>query len=242
MPVADPLRQLPALGPPQPPSVHNELLHILVPVPHNRPDIALRLAVDAAPGCGGIAWPAGEVLARYLARHRGPPSLAGARVLELGSGTGLVGLIAARLGAHVWITDQPPLLPIMANNIRINDLAPQVTAAELNWGEPLPCSIPQTFDFVLAADCVYFEPAFPLLVATLCALVPTSSPGPEVLFCYKKRRKADKRFFALLKKHFTWTDVDDASDPERQSYSREAISLLRLRRRPGSVASPISKA
>jgi predicted nicotinamide N-methyase len=43
-------------------------------------------------------------------------------------------------------------------------------------------------DLILAADCVYFEPAFPLLVRTLCDLV--ADQKTEVLFCYKKRRKA----------------------------------------------------
>lgn len=39
---------------------------------------------------------------------------------------------------------------------------------------------------ILAADCVYFEPAFPLLVQTLSDL---SDSRTEILFCYKKRRK-----------------------------------------------------
>jgi hypothetical protein len=42
-------------------------------------------------------------------------------------------------------------------------------------------------DLILAADCVYFEPAFPLLVQTLSDLV--IDEKTEVLFCYKKRRK-----------------------------------------------------
>ena len=54
-------------------------------------------------------------------------------------------------------------------------------------GDPLPSSIPHRYDVILAADCVYFEPAFPLLVKTLTDLVPDKSV--EVLFCYKKRRK-----------------------------------------------------
>ena len=41
--------------------------------------------------------------------------------------------------------------------------------------------------------------------------------------------QADKRFFTLLKKAFTWEEVAD--DPEREVYSREAISLLRLHRK-----------
>lgn len=76
-------------------------------------------------------------------------------------------------------------------------------------------------DIILAADCVYYEPAFPLLVRTLSDL---SGESTEVLFCYKKRRKvtnlllsyhskelralqADKRFFTLLKKYFSWKEV-----------------------------------
>jgi hypothetical protein len=46
-------------------------------------------------------------------------------------------------------------------------------------------------DVVLAADCVYFEPAFPLLVTTLCSLAHDAET--EILFCYKKRRKVRAR-------------------------------------------------
>jgi hypothetical protein len=42
-------------------------------------------------------------------------------------------------------------------------------------------------DLILAADCVYYEPAFPLLVQTLSELA--IDDKTEVLFCYKKRRK-----------------------------------------------------
>jgi len=110
----------------------------------------------------------------------------------------------------------------MCENVKINKLSPLCVVTELNWGEPIPAEIPRP-DIILAADCVYFEPAFPLLVQTLCDLVGEET---EVLFCYKKRRKADKRFFALLKKKFKWNDVPD--DPARATYSRESISLLRL--------------
>ncbi|KAF7792122.1 hypothetical protein EIP86_003152 [Pleurotus ostreatoroseus] len=201
----DPLRHLrndDDIVPVQPKSVHNETLDLSFPTsPHGLPQaVAIRLAVDASPGCGGIAWPAGQVLSSYIAR-RG--SLKGKSVLELGSGTGLVGLVAAALGANVVITDQA--------------------------GEALPRSLPR-FDLVLAADCVYFEPAFPLLVQTLEELADRQgTERPELLFCYKKRRKADKRFFTMLKKKFSWGDVSD--DPDKEVYSKDAISLLRLERR-----------
>lgn len=47
----------------QPLSIHNQTLDLSFPsagvgVPN---PISIRLVVDASPGCGGIAWPAGEV-------------------------------------------------------------------------------------------------------------------------------------------------------------------------------------
>jgi hypothetical protein len=94
--------------------------------------ISISLAVDASPGCGGVAWPAGQVLAEYLVRL-GPEVVKGRTVFELGSGTGLVGLVSGALGAEaVWITDQVPLLEIMARNVILNNLS-NVTVSELNW-------------------------------------------------------------------------------------------------------------
>lgn len=229
----DPLRHLrqdhhgDALVPIQPESIQDQVIELSFSSSADSAitPISIKLAVDASPGCGGIAWPAGEVLSAYIARN-GP--LGGKSILELGSGTGLVGLIAGALGGNVWITDQMPLLEIMSRNVLLNKMSDNVHVMELNWGDPLPAGLPN-FDIILAADCVYFEPAFPLLVDTLCQLAIREQTPPDILFCYKKRRKADKRFFTLLKKHFTWLDVTD--DPHRERYSRDAISLLRLTRK-----------
>jgi protein N-lysine methyltransferase METTL21A len=47
-----------------------------------------------------------KVLAEYLVQL-GPQYLQGKNIVELGSGTGLVGLVAAALnGNRIWITDQ----------------------------------------------------------------------------------------------------------------------------------------
>lgn len=71
----------------------------------------------------------------------------------------------------------------------------------------------------------------------------------EILFCWKKRRKAcsafattqskvirltfqaDKRFFTMLKKHFDSIVVEDDQPGEREVYQREGVTLLRLKRR-----------
>ncbi|KAG2345145.1 hypothetical protein BDR05DRAFT_909262 [Suillus weaverae] len=210
--------------PSQPRSILGETIRLTFPV--DSPLVSISLKVDASHGCGGIAWPAGEVLSNYIA-SRGVGYLQGKKIVELGSGTGLVGLVAGALGGTVWITDQAPLLGIMQQNVTLNNLQSCVSVRELNWGAALPSDIPPP-DLILAADCVYFEPAFPLLVQTLSEMAVSGST--DILFCYKKRRKADKRFFTMLKKKFSWEEVED--DPNRENYNREAISLLTLTMRP----------
>ncbi|WVQ70537.1 hypothetical protein IAR50_000056 [Cryptococcus sp. DSM 104548] len=197
----------------------------------------VQLVVDAGPGCGGVTWPAGEVMSRYLVyRHVSEPEkLKGKKILELGSGTGLVGLVTAMIepSSEIWITDQAPLLDLMETNTRSNlgEENSTVHVAEFNWGEPVSSSIPiEDIEVVLAADCVYSEPAFPLLVQTLCDVAPLGK-NIEILFSYNKRRKADKKFFAMLKKHFTKAVVEDDKPGEKERYGREGVSLMRLTRR-----------
>jgi len=112
------------------------------------------------------------------------------------------------------------MLPLMKQNIALNRLEGKVAATVYNWGEARPESIPAHPDVILAADCVYFEPAFPLLHQTLGDLL-----GPESVcfFCFKKRRRADVQFIRAVKKTFHVEDVAD--DTDRESYARENIFL-----------------
>ena len=66
-----------------------------------------------------MVWDAGLVLAQYIADNA--ELIRGKRVLELGSGTGLVGLAALQLGAAaVTLTDMQPLLPLLRSNLHAN--------------------------------------------------------------------------------------------------------------------------
>lgn len=63
----DPLRHLRSpdadgvLVPAQPPSILSQRTDLVIPgINPGDPGITVKLALDAAPGCGGIAWPAGE--------------------------------------------------------------------------------------------------------------------------------------------------------------------------------------
>ncbi|KKK24264.1 hypothetical protein P175DRAFT_0511914 [Aspergillus ochraceoroseus IBT 24754] len=187
----------------------------------------LLLKEDLKEGCGGQLWPAGMVLAKYMLR-RHHSDLSDKTIVELGAGGGLVGLAVAR-GCHVgpsplYITDQIPMVSLMEANIKLNNLSSTVKAAVLDWGDPIPADIPRHPAIILAADCVYFEPAFPLLVTTLKELL---GPDSVCYFCFKKRRRADLRFMKLAKKAFSITEISD--DPDAETYKRENISLYSIR-------------
>lgn len=56
--------------------------------------------------------------------------------LELGAGGGLVGLavaLACNITAPIYITDQINMLPLMEQNVKLNNLESRVTPLVLNW-------------------------------------------------------------------------------------------------------------
>lgn len=92
-------------------------------------------------------------------------------------------------------------------------------------GEPLPqLVIEQKPNVILAAECVYFEPAFPLLMQTLKDLLTLNSEA-IVYFCFKKRRRADMQFVKMAKKAFK---LQELFDEDRPIFQRQNISLFSL--------------
>ena len=81
---------------------------------------------------------------------------------------------------------------------------------------------------ILAADCVYFEPAFPLLLKTLEDIL-NLCPDAIIYFCFKKRRRADMQFMKSAKKIF---ELEEIEDQDRATFSREALFLYSFKRKP----------
>ncbi|CAN0274141.1 unnamed protein product [Scytosiphon promiscuus] len=75
-------------------------------------------------GTGATVWPAAHVLAKYLERRFGKDGgqagrtggMGGLRAVDLGSGTGVAGIVASALGAEAFLTDQEQLLFLMQEN------------------------------------------------------------------------------------------------------------------------------
>ena len=100
-------------------------------------------------------------------------------------------------GIQITLTDVPSMLPLLEENIALNPTKLALRSVALPWGEPLPTSISaRPPDIILAADCCYYEPAFPLLLDTLEDLL-RSIPDGCCYFCFKKRRVSASRSLRL---------------------------------------------
>jgi predicted nicotinamide N-methyase len=108
-----------------------------------------RGASTSEPPFWAAAWPGGQALARYVLDH--PGLVAGRSVLDLGSGSGLVAVAAARAGAGRVVASEidPFGLTAIGLNAEVNG-TPQVTAVgDVLGGEP------PDVDVVLAGDVCY---------------------------------------------------------------------------------------
>lgn len=95
-------------------------------------------------------WPSALTMARFIARTN--LIAPGTRVLEIGCGLGLVGLVAAKRGAAVTLTDySDEALAAARRNAELNQLA--VSTARFDWQDPPdPAWQP---DLLLGADVLY---------------------------------------------------------------------------------------
>ncbi|XP_055365172.1 EEF1A lysine methyltransferase 3-like isoform X2 [Betta splendens] len=121
-------------------------------------ELKIRQVFGANLGVAAPVWDAALQLCRYLGERS--VELGGKRVIELGAGTGVVGILAARLGT---------LQANVAANAPPGGWPRPPTVVPLSWGED-HVNFPSDWDLVLCADIIYLPGTYPLLVETLTHL------------------------------------------------------------------------
>lgn len=154
---------------------------------------------------GQVVWPVSVVLARFV--NSQGAALAGKRVVELGAGTGLAGLAAARAGAaRVTLTDgSDVVLRLLARSLATPAVARTLRAPaasqKLLWGDRRYFEALGGCDVVLGADVVCWPRAVEPLLQTVRALLRGAADG--VFFCgFVSRSQATERLFFATSEKF----------------------------------------
>ena len=124
--------------------------------------------------------------------HASAELVKGKKLVELGCGTGVVGITAACLGATVMLTDTASVVPHAQHNVDINtalikDRGGLAQGAALDWEAPCDASpLLGHWDVVIGADLIYADKDIRLLANTLQTLR-QQSMHVDVIIAHKER-------------------------------------------------------
>ena len=190
---------------------------------------------SVAASTGHVMWEGSWALIRLLQSLPDAPQRAGGgrlsrlvrgrRVVELGAGTGLLGLCMAARGAHVLLTDVRPVVEdTLRGNVARNaggadgggGAAPggggwagavrvgegSARAATLDWTDPVQAQCeggndPREAQVVVAAECIWLRDLLEPFLATALALM-RGPARPPCLLCFRERAKESSSVFQNL--------------------------------------------
>lgn len=189
--------------------------HTAIAHPPLLPELRLRLATEITPlweasemwlRARGVPppfwafpWAGGQALARYVLDH--PRLVEGKRVLDFATGSGMVGIAAAKAGAaRVIAADIDPFAQAAARlNAALNEASMDVLCADLVGSALLG------FDVVLAGDILYEQPTAGRVAAWLREL---ASMGVTVLLGDPGRAYLEQQGLDALAQYRVPTSID----------------------------------
>ena len=213
---------------------------------------------------GATVWDAGIVLGSYVraqlerpyrdgtadllpAAYRGASSTSALRCLDLGSGTGIVGLAAAASGVfeRVVLTDLPSVVPLLEANAAANkdvvvsldyrtgdSIAVDVECLPLRWEDESQLAAVAArgpYDLIVAGDVLYRPPVVAPLLGALRRL---ATPGVTDVLVAASLAHSPESMAAFREQcapHFELHVVPAADQPEARRSPE--VHIYRLRKR-----------
>ncbi|KAL7455023.1 hypothetical protein ACHAWC_006606 [Mediolabrus comicus] len=192
-------------------------------------------------GTGLNVWDGAMLLTRYI--EKVPNIVKNKKVIELGSGCGVLGIAAAICGCkQIVMTDLSYALPLMRTNVDRNKSAWKdnivVSCKECDWFKPpnvdellldQKCkTIESNYpDVILVADCVWISS---LIAPLLHTLKQYTNESTEVFITYQQRgREAHDIFMEGVHELFHVVDVDTLE--EAGLVKPDVFHLLRCKRK-----------
>ncbi|MFO0975376.1 MAG: methyltransferase domain-containing protein [Planctomycetaceae bacterium] len=145
-------------------------------------------------------WPAALPMAKAVLRA---DWLVPSRVLELGCGTGLVGLAALQRGHHVTFTDYEPLSVAVARHNAEQNGFSQFEARTLDWREPPE----ERYPVIIGCDLLYQENHFTPILDLLHRMLPPNG----ICWLGDGGRSVTRRFWYLARERGFDVSVLDAN-------------------------------
>lgn len=162
-------------------------------------------------------WPSGVALGAAVATH--PELVAGARVLELGSGIGITAALALAAGADVIATDYAPESLVLTRLTCLDHAGREPETMRVNWRDPAHRELLAQhgpYPVVLAADVLYeARDIAPLLelanrIVTPGGLLWLAHPGRPPARSFLERAREMGWRGSATEYAGPWPDSDDA--------------------------------
>lgn len=141
------------------------------------------------------SWPSEQVLAYYCLSQ--PDLFRSKRVIELGSGYGLAGLLIAAVtdALEVVISDgNPQVVDYIKRNINTNSSSfgcTKVKSMMLHWNHEELSDISNSFDIIVASDCTFFKEFHKGLVQSIKCLLKKEGHSEAILLGPKRGNSLD---------------------------------------------------
>ncbi len=138
-------------------------------------------------------WPSGLLLSHFI--HSLPTR---GSLLEIGAGVGLVGMVAAKLGFDVTISDIDENALLFARiNVLHNNLQDHARICFVDYTKT---KLDRRFDYIVGCEVLYRDEVFRPLVKFLLSHL-EHAPNAEIVLALDYIRKA-KKFFQLTEREF----------------------------------------
>jgi len=177
-------------------------------------------------------WPSEVALSKYLIHQFFPTKLQGVKVLEIGCGTGLAGVVAAQLGAFTMFSDMVPVtLEAVKESCRLNHIS-NFDTCTLNWSEKIESK--ERYDLVLGSEVFYDEG---ILTNISQVLEQVLTPGGKGMFCDPNRLGLDTIECGFKEKFILAIEKIPLNWPPRKVGGVEKMGFLYQLTRRGQEAS-----
>lgn len=166
-------------------------------------------------------WTGATALARYIEEQIDCADL---RVLDLGCGLGLTGIVAGLKGGRVTFADKEhDALIFAAANARMNH-CPLFETRVLDFTQDEQSKVEQQFSLILGAEILYDRSTFPALVSFLAHHL---APNGLALFADARRTNTEEFYHQLHRAGFQWTREEKN---EREDTLPLVVNIVSIRR------------